>query len=456
MKIPVSPPGLKAILHAAERHPDWKALFQLMYGGDVGPTPQGKYSHWDVLRHLPPRQGLSTEQTWVAVKLARTQLLTRTALTDTKGAPVQYALPPLVLELLHRVDRDAAGVIGAPEQVTNPQTKTTYLLKSLVEEAITSSQLEGASTTRRVAKDMLLSGREPRDRSERMIANNYQALQYVREHRAEPITEAHVFALQSLLVDETLDIPDGAGRFRRDDENIVVEDETGTILHLPPRERELPRRLRTLCEFANGEHTKEFMPPVIRAILVHYGLAYDHPFVDGNGRTARALFYWVMAREGYWLCEYVSISRILKKARARYAESFLYTETDENDATYFIVHQLRVLTRAVADLHEYLQRKVAEMRQVDDMLRRNNAIRAGLNARQLDLLTHALKHSAGEYTIASHKRAHEVAYGTARTDLLQLAKRGLLEHRSHGRQFYFVPSSKLRRLLNSRASRTQV
>lgn len=450
MKIPVSPPNLRSILQRAVTGPNNFAIMQLLYDGDVGPTPGGKYSHWDILRHLPPIEGLTAEQTWAAVKLARRQLLTGTPLTDTKGGAVKYALPPLVLHFLHRVDRDAGGVIGAPEQVTNPQTQATYLLKSLVEEAITSSQLEGASTTRRVAKDMLLSGREPRDRSERMIANNYRALQYVREHRSEPITENHIFALQSTLVDGTLDISDGAGRFRRDDEHIVVEDETGTILHHPPAEGELPSRLRTLCEFANGAHTKEFMPPVIRAILVHYGLAYDHPFVDGNGRTARALFYWVMAREGYWLCEYISISRILKNARGQYAESFLYTETDDNDATYFILYQLKVLTRAIADLHSYLQRKVKEIREVDDMLRQNRALRAQLNGRQLDLLTHALKYPTGEYTIASHKRAHDVAYGTARSDLLHLARRGLLEQRQRGREFLFVARPKLKSLLQRR------
>ena len=454
MKIPVSPPDLRAILDRAIPGHSNTTLVRLLYGGDVGPTPDGKYSHWDILRHLPPKAGLTAEQTWAAVKLARAQLLTSTPLTDTNGQAVRYALPPLVLELLHRVDRDAGGVIGAPEQVTNPQTQATYLLKSLVEEAITSSQLEGASTTRRVAKDMLLSGREPRDRSERMIANNYRALQYVREHRTEPITSTHVFALQSILVDGTLDIPDGAARFRRDEDNIVVEDELGTILHRPPVEAELPRRLRTLCDFANGAHTKEFMPPVIRAILVHYGLAYDHPFVDGNGRTARALFYWVMAREGYWLCEYISISRILKKARAQYAESFLYTETDDNDATYFIVYQLKVLTKAVAELHAYLQRKVAEMREVDDMLRKNRALRAELNSRQLNLLTHALKNPAGEYTIASHRRAHGVAYGTARSDLLDLAKRQLLEKRHRGRQFFFVAPPQLRAKLQPAIAKT--
>lgn len=348
------------------------------------------------------------------------------------------------------MDRDASGIIAAPEQVTNPQTQATYLLKSIVEEAIRSSQLEGAATTRRVARDMLLSAREPKDRSERMILNNYRALQYVREHRADPVTPAAVFALQGILTDGTLDEPDGAGRFRRDDEHIVVEDEAGTLLHDAPRASELPARLEQLCDFANGGRTREFMHPVVRAILVHFAIGYDHPFVDGNGRTARALFYWVMAREGYWLCEYVSISRILTEARSRYTRAYLYTETDDNDATYFILHQLDVLTRAIVALHSYLADKASELREVDDLVRGSRTLHADLNARQLALLTHALKRPAAEYTIESHRRAHGVVYATARADLYAMTERRLLERRKRGRAFVFVPPVDLRRRLTRR------
>ena len=84
----------------------------------------------------------------------------------------------------------------------------------------------------------------------------------------------------------------------------------------------------------------------IRAIILHFWLAYGHPFVDGNGRTARALFYWAMLHEGYWLFEFISISNILRKAPAQYGLSFLYSETDDNDLTYFIVAQTKVIRRA--------------------------------------------------------------------------------------------------------------
>ena len=92
------------------------------------------------------------------------------------------------------------------------------------------------------------------------------------------------------------------------------------------------------------------MHPAIRAIILHFWLAYDHPFIDGNGRTARALFYWLMLRHGYWLFEFISISEIILKAPVQYGEAFLYTETDQNDLTYFIIHQTEVIRKSMQSL----------------------------------------------------------------------------------------------------------
>ncbi len=270
-------------------------------------------------------------------------------LLDVHGQPFRYALPSPALEMLHRIDRNAGGSIHGSHQVVNPATRDTYLFKSIVEEAITSSQLEGASTTRKVAKAMIQEGRAPRDRSERMILNNYQGMLYVRQRVGTPLTPEIVKALQRQLTEGTLDDADAVGRFRHNDEDIVIEDESGKRLHTPPPASELDERMHRMCDFANDEHGEEFVPPAVRAILLHFWLAYDHPFVDGNGRTARALFYWSMARAGYWLCEYVSISRILKKARAQYGRAYLYSETDDNDATYFLLYQMRVLLRGIDD-----------------------------------------------------------------------------------------------------------
>ena len=60
---------------------------------------------------------------------------------------------------------------------------------------------------------------------------------------------------------------------------------------------------------------------------------YDHYFADGNGRIARTSFYWSMLHHGYWLAEYLAISKILRAAPGRYGDSYQYTEDDGDCCT---------------------------------------------------------------------------------------------------------------------------
>ena len=447
MKLPTKPPELERLLTAWLQSPNGTERLQRILTANIRPTQDGQYRHWDTFRHIEIEDGLSVEERWLGTKMARRVLSRSLPMTDTRGKPFSYATPGVALKMLHQIDRDASGNIQASDQVTNPQTRDTYLLKSLIEEAITSSQLEGASTTRAVAKSMIQEGRQPRDRSERMIYNNYQAMLFVRRVLDQPLTPDIVLELQRIVTEDTLDAADAAGRLRGPHEQIRVTDEIGTILHIPPDATELEGRLRALCDFANAAESGEFVHPVVRAILLHFWLAYDHPFVDGNGRTARALFYWSMARQGYWLCEYISISRILKKARAAYARAFLYTESDENDATYFILYQLRVTIQAIRELHHYLARKSAEIHETEELIRRSVALRENLNHRQLALMNHALRNPYARYTVDSHRRSHNVSYETARSDLLALSDQKLLDLRKRGRAFEFAPASDLQERL---------
>lgn len=433
MKIPLTPPRVDELLPTL-RSQEFTRLF------GMPPTQGERYLHWDELRHRAPPEGLTPELWWAGVKLARGGMMKALPLHDKHGRPIAFAMPDPVLRALHEIDRQAAGEIAMPEQAVSGEDRNRYLVSSLIEEAITSSQLEGASTTREEAKSMLRSGRSPRDRSERMILNNYLVMDEIRRLKGEPFTPERILELHRIVTDGTLDDPSAAGRFRRADERISVMDATHTtILHTPPAAESLPKRLEQLCAFANqDEKAQPFVHPVIRAILIHFMLGYDHPFVDGNGRTARALFYWSMARSGYWLMEYLSISRLIKKAPAKYARAYLHTETDDNDTTYFILHQLEVIEQAIEALHEYLARKMKEQRSAENLLRHAPNLVDSLNHRQVALLSHALRHAGHGYTVESHKRSHQITTQTARTDLLKLAELGLLEQRKRGRAFVFI------------------
>jgi Fic family protein len=437
MHIPMLAPDLDKLLPSRSLVDD-RNRFLAIINMRLGPTQDGKYRHWDVLRHLQAPDGLSSEEWWLAIKIARRAAFRDLPLLDRDEHPFRYGINDLLMEMLHLIDRRASGAIQGSDQVTDPQTRDTYLFKSLIEESITSSQLEGASTTRVIAKEMLRTGRPPVDRGERMIRNNFEAMQFIRTIGTEDLTPRIVLELHRIVTRETLEDPTDAGRLRRSDEPICIEDEAGNTLHLPPAADQLPARLQRLCDFANDTGQAPFIHPAVRSILLHFGLAYDHPFVDGNGRTARALFYWSMARQGLWLAEFISISRILKKSPGKYSRAFLYTETDDNDATYFILNQGRVVLAAIQALHEYLARKADELKGTDNLIRRSIVVQTMLNPRQLALVNHALKHAGFVYSIDSHRRSHRVSYETARKDLLELAEQDLLEQQRGGRRFLYV------------------
>lgn len=442
MHIPLVPPSMPELRDSIP--PD--RLFEVLVASIDGAPGDDGYLHWDKLMHLTPPSGLTAREWWFRLKVGRGEGRRAVPLRDADGALFSFMLPDSAQELLHRVDQEASGRIAIADTVTNPATRDRYALTSLIEEAITSSQLEGASTSRKVAKEMLQSGREPRTRSERMIANNFRAMQFVVEHQQRDMTPAFLFEIHRIVTAGTLDDDDAAGRLQRPDEvRVRVFGDGEQVLHTPPPAEELPARLTVLCDFANGNAQTGWIHPVVRSIVLHFWMGYDHYFEDGNGRTARAVFYWSMLRQGYWLAEFLTISTILRKAATAYANSFLLTESDDNDLTYFVLHHLRVVDRALTDLQKYLQRKLAEVAEVESLLRAGT----GLNHRQRALLGEALRDPHAVYTIDKHRREHQVTYQTARTDLLDLVDRGLLSQDRVGRTFIFIPPADLGARLRS-------
>lgn len=432
MKIPVAPPAFNRLFD--EHADELGALFRRR----IGPEVEGVYEHWDTLRHRTPPENLTPAQWWLAIKLARHAASRDLPLHDRDGRPFRVALTDSIARKLHAITREASGSLRGLDRIEDDRAKERYLIRSQIEEAMTSSQLEGAGTTTHVAKAMLRSGRAPRDHGERMIHNNFQAMQELKRWSDQPLTPEAVFEIHRLLTVDTLEHPSQAGRFRTADDNIVVEDETGRLLHLPPPAHQLPQRMQALCDFANGTKEQGFLHPVVRAIAIHFQIGYDHPFCDGNGRTARTLFYWSMLRSGYWLTEFLSVSSVFRRAKGQYLRSYLHSETDEADLGYFVDHHLDVILDAIDGLHQWMRRKAAERDRAATLLKPSSKLGGRLNHRQRELLLDAVRHPDKVYRIETHRQVQNVSYQTARADLLGLVKLRLLRSQRQSKAFVFT------------------
>ena len=435
MKIPVTPPDFMSIV---TQSPTDK-----MVGihGRIGPTDsKGRYLHWDKMRHLKPPKNYTHEEWWAATKMSRALSNIKLNFKCKNKNKFVFNLTPEIQENLHWLDKNAAGTITASIPITNPNMRKAYIIKSLVREAISSSQLEGATTTRRVARDMIWEDRDPKDKSEQMIINNYHAMQFILGYKTEDLTSGIILELHKTLTEKTLENDCKAGAFRtKNDKDIHVVDRTSiNILHTPPDSEGLEIRIDNLCDFANKAQTL-FIHPVVKAIILHFILAYEHPFIDGNGRTARALFYWAMIKNGYWMAEFISISEIIKRAPVKYGKAFLETETDGNDLTYFILHQLDIIKKAIKDLQNYLEEKLEGIQTDSALLSGVKNDGKKLNFRQTQIISHALRHPNFSYSINTFRNSYGIAYDTARKDLVELSdKFKFLKKLKNGKAFLFV------------------
>lgn len=379
-----------------------------------------QYEYWTKVKYLPRPENVTAPELWTLVKLSRRLNYIRLGIGSYSFF---YYVTGAMQRILHLLDQNAGGYLSSMN-LPSASGRQQYLTRSIMEEAIASSQMEGASTTRRVAKEMLLKGLSPRTRSERMIHNNYNTIRELAALKEQPMTPELLLHIHGLITRGTLDQPEDEGQFRTSDDITVCNNVTGEVVHTPPTHTEIPELISHLCEFCNEEDTASqiFIHPIIRGIIIHFLMAYIHPFADGNGRTARALFYWYLLRRGYWLTEYLSISRIIYKAKNRYEQAFLYTELDENDLSYFIQYNLEVMERSYSALQEYIRRKLDQRIAASHLL----AI-PGINERQAVLLKKLVDDPDMILTVKEVENRFGISNFTARSDLRGLVSLGLLQ-----------------------------
>lgn len=401
---------------------------------------KGRYQHFDEFRFRIPK-GLDHALAWSVVKQARQRQLNPII---PLGEPEQLGkllLTPAMQLAMSEADRHTTG--AALEWMSSKigeQRHVQYLLNDLVEdEAISSSQLEGAATTTKIAKDLLKRQLGPRSPDEKMIVGNFRMMQFAWNQRHRPLSSALIAEMHKVGVEGIDDDKYQPGSYRSDDD-VVVVDADGDVVHTPPPAKGLEERLAKLAHWANANHhdveSSQYLHPLLKAIVLHFAIGFEHPFRDGNGRVARSLFYWYLFKQDFAAFRYIAISTLLKAVPVQYGKSYLYTETDELDLTYFLDYQCRVITRAISEFKGACQRAMESIQAFNTFLYESGLYRQ-LSDKQKTVLQVAKSGIASQFTSANVSENLGCSYNTAATVLNGLVEKQLFKKEKSGREWVY-------------------
>ncbi len=376
---------------------------------------QDEYLYWDKIKYKT--NDCTPLELWSVIKLFR---LLRRKDVNFHSYNFHYVITDYIQKALHQFDMHIGGTLGSNIGIAETD-KTKFIISSIMEEAISSSQMEGASTTRKKAKEMIEQDKKPKNKSEKMILNNFITMKYIVQHKSEDLTPENLLYIHKLITNNTLEDLEDEGKFRENNDVHVVNHSNSEIVHTPPLESELEKLINDLCIFFNTD-SEEFIHPIIKGCIIHFMIGWIHPFTDGNGRTARAIFYWYMLKKGYWLTEYLSISRIIKDTKSQYEKAYLYTEIDENDLTYFISYHIKTMEKAFIALKEYINLKQKEVFQAAKFMKI-----PGVNDRMAQILKIIHDDPDRILNTKEMEARFNISNYTARTDLKSLVELGFLE-----------------------------
>jgi len=409
-----------------------KEKFDIFFKNNLNKYSDEDYLYRDKIKYKDiPKWIHDSKELWWFIKFMR-NLNYITPISDEKWEFFKFWELQFSKELLHEIDKNASWIFFTNSSETD---KKLFIANWMLEEAISSSQLEWASTTTKEAKKMIKEKRKPITDDEKMIVNNYEAMNYIRNDLIKKeLEEWDLLYLQKILTKDTLEYKEDEWRFRTDKDSIIVEFER-KIAHIPPNQKILKSELKKLIDFANNKWSfNTFVHPIIKAILIHFWIWYLHPFCDWNWRTARALFYWYLLKNDYYWFSYIPLSSVIKKSKIDYAKSYIYSEQDDSDVTYFINYNLRkiklALTRFKEDINNRFKKNHNNLKKLYHL---------NLNDRQKKLLVYFIENMYSFTTPMTHMNYYNISKKTSINDLKDLEKKWYIYSIKSWRSLNYFP-----------------
>ncbi len=353
---------------------------------------------------------------------------------NTIGKKFWYFPSDSINKKIHEIESSGNRLY---DRIENQGTfKHEFLANAAVEEAITSAIHEGANSTRSKAKALIASGDKPKNKDEWMLINNYHAMKWIKDNSNLPVSTELILRIHEIVTKNTLEGDDVnfCGKLR--DDAVYVTSHLG-IKHEGVKHDKLTEALNEAIK-STTDHPR-FLHSLLKGIILHYFIAFIHPFFDGNGRTARTLFYFKGMKNNLKFVELLSVSADLKRHGNKYEKSFELVKEHEFDMTYFIDFCLDSLSTALNQVEKKVNYLIDITKLIDSI---------GINSNQVALLQRMVLNKYGEIAIEEYATNIGKSREIARKELKQLFAKKILKEEKKGKKFvYLVKAKELKQLV---------
>lgn len=292
-----------------------------------------------------------------------------------------------------------------------------YGIKAAEEEIVATSEIENINFNRDSVRN-ILKGLAPKDEQEKRIEGLKKGIEFI-SNSENQITETNLFYLYNIAIGEFLEddcklLP---GNFYRHDAVYVVGSQ---VEHVGIDAKTVPSRMKDLITFANAN---DDIDDLTKAAIIHFYVAYVHPYFDGNGRMARLLHLWYLIQNEYKSALFVPFSSCIEKSRNAYYNAFTLIEENQ---TYSHVLDVSPFIQ-YCDLNIYAHMESAVKAETLSIYK--NALQSGKFTKKQESLWLFVLSAYGttEFSTKQLERDYgDAAYASIRDFVLKFEQLGLL------------------------------
>lgn len=302
--------------------------------------------------------------------------------------------------------------------------------QALILEAHHSTHIEGTELTllqaRKIFMGQSVAGVKQDDRQE--LTNYIKAIDFVSEYlgKKADITEELVKEIHKILVKDVRGETLEPGRYRKV-QNYVVNSITRKVIYTPPPHSQVKPLMR---EFIKWLNEKSSISPVLLAGIGQYQFVDIHPFLDGNGRTARVLCTLILYQNGYDFKRLFSLSEYYDKNRRKYYDAIQTVRRNNMDMTEWLEYFADGLTSQLSEV------KIKGERAIKKEVLSERTKDFSLNQRQKKALAYLVEHHRIDNS--GYQKVGKTTRKTSSRDLTELVQLGLLERHGKRKGTYYT------------------